>query len=49
MGHHPGDMAGNAVQIGTGQMSPISWMIIMAIALVAGYFVYWTLFKDSKK
>jgi len=39
MGHHPGDVAVQAVS--GGATSPLSWLIIMAVLAAGVYFAYW--------
>jgi len=43
MGHHPGDVAVQAVS--GGQMSPLSWMLIVAVLVAVGYLIYWLFSK----
>jgi len=46
MGHHPGDQAMQVAS--SGQISPLSWIIIIAILALIVYGIYWP-FKKYKK
>lgn len=47
MAHHPGDMVVQTVN--GGSISPFTWMIIIAILVGIGYFIYWLFSKNKKK
>ena len=47
MWHHPGEQA---IQVASGgQISPLAWLIIIAILALIIYGIYWMFKKDKKK
>ncbi len=46
--HHPGDMAVQTINSG-GSISPLAWMIILAVFGVIVYFFYWLFTKGKKR
>lgn len=48
MSHHPGDIVVQTNNNG-GSISPLAWMIIIAILVVLIYFIYWLFNRDKAK
>lgn len=46
--HHPGDMAVQTVSSG-GSLSPLAWMIIIAVLVAVGSLIHWLFFQDKKR
>lgn len=48
MGHHPGEIGIQTANSGS-SMSPLAWMIAIAILVVLVYFIYWLFNRDTAK